>query len=259
MIILWQTRFQQRKEVKILRRKLGLAQLMTIKKSSESVITVFRSDATTMIFHGRKIRIPHWKINIFTVGIQQNTRAIFFLFSKKNLIFFFFAVCHAEMNAILNKNSANIKGSKIYVVLFPCNECAKFIIQSGIKEVIYMSDKHHERLQTMAAKKMFAAAGITCRYLKNNYFFSSSSTTTLTSPSSPSSPSPSFGSIVPEIIPQTNNFTFSPISIGHFNPYNYYPIPAISPPSLNDYKTSKFEKTYACLFVCFVVVFDCYF
>ncbi|EEB09976.1 Deoxycytidylate deaminase, putative [Pediculus humanus corporis] len=74
-----------------------------------------------------------------------------------------FYVCHAEMNAILNKNSANIKGSKIYVVLFPCNECAKFIIQSGIKEVIYMSDKHHERLQTMAAKKMFAAAGITCR------------------------------------------------------------------------------------------------
>ncbi|EEB15307.1 Thyrotroph embryonic factor, putative [Pediculus humanus corporis] len=59
------------------------------------------------------------------------------------------------------------------------------------------------------------------------------------SPSSPSSPSPSFGSIAPEIIPQTNNFTFSPISIGHFNPYNYYPIPAVSPPSLNDYKTRQ--------------------
>ena len=47
-------------------------------------------------------------------------------------------VCHAEMNAILNKNEANITGSRMYVALFPCNECAKLIIQSGIKEIIYL-------------------------------------------------------------------------------------------------------------------------
>ena len=51
-------------------------------------------------------------------------------------------VCHAEMNAILNKNSADVERCSIYVALFPCNECAKMIIQSGIKEVIYLSDKN---------------------------------------------------------------------------------------------------------------------
>ena len=51
-------------------------------------------------------------------------------------------VCHAEMNAILNKNSADVERCTIYVALFPCNECAKMIIQSGIKEVVYLSDKH---------------------------------------------------------------------------------------------------------------------
>jgi dCMP deaminase len=53
-------------------------------------------------------------------------------------------VCHAEMNAILNKNSASLKGCRIYVALFPCNECTKLIIQSGITEVVYYSDKYHD-------------------------------------------------------------------------------------------------------------------
>ena len=48
-----------------------------------------------------------------------------------------FYVCHAEMNAIMNKNSASLDGCRIYVSLFPCNECAKLIIQSGIKKVLY--------------------------------------------------------------------------------------------------------------------------
>lgn len=69
-------------------------------------------------------------------------------------------VCHAEMNAVLNKNSADVKGCTIYVGLFPCNECAKIIIQSGIKEVIYLSDKHAHKVKTIAAKKMFDAVGI---------------------------------------------------------------------------------------------------
>lgn len=74
------------------------------------------------------------------------------------------AVCHAEVNAILNKNSQDIKGCTIYVALFPCNECAKVIIQSGITKVKYMSDKHAGKIQTKAAKIMFKAAGVECKY-----------------------------------------------------------------------------------------------
>jgi dCMP deaminase len=53
-------------------------------------------------------------------------------------------VCHAEVNAILNKGSANVKGSTLYVALFPCNNCAKMIIQAGIRRVVYMSDSYHD-------------------------------------------------------------------------------------------------------------------
>ena len=68
-------------------------------------------------------------------------------------------VCHAEMNAIINRNSASLKDCTIYVSLFPCNECAKMIIQSGIKKVVY-SDKKKGTPETKAAKKMFKAADI---------------------------------------------------------------------------------------------------
>ncbi|KAJ0172598.1 hypothetical protein K1T71_011737 [Dendrolimus kikuchii] len=69
-------------------------------------------------------------------------------------------VCHAEMNAILNKNSADVRDCTIYVGLFPCNECAKIIIQSGIKEVIYMSDKNASKPTNVASKRMFDASGV---------------------------------------------------------------------------------------------------
>ncbi|XP_017766079.1 PREDICTED: deoxycytidylate deaminase [Eufriesea mexicana] len=72
-----------------------------------------------------------------------------------------FYVCHAEINAILNKNSSSVKNCTLYVVLFPCNECAKVIIQSGIKLIKYMSDKHAMKKKTIAAKRMFDAAGVT--------------------------------------------------------------------------------------------------
>ena len=64
------------------------------------------------------------------------------------------------MNAIMNKNSADLKGCILYVTLFPCNECAKLIIQSGIKEVFYMSDKHREKPKTKASKRMLNMAGV---------------------------------------------------------------------------------------------------
>ncbi|CAH2087867.1 unnamed protein product [Euphydryas editha] len=74
----------------------------------------------------------------------------------------FLYVCHAEMNAILNKNSADVKDCTIYVSLFPCNECAKMIIQSGIKEVVYLSDKNAHKDIYIASRKMLDAAGVKC-------------------------------------------------------------------------------------------------
>lgn len=64
-------------------------------------------------------------------------------------------VCHAELNAILNYNGGSLKGARVYVTLFPCNECTKAIIQSGIKEIIYLSDKYAETDSTKASKRMF--------------------------------------------------------------------------------------------------------
>merc|ERR1711879_925689 len=72
-------------------------------------------------------------------------------------------VCHAEMNAILNKNSENVTGCSIYVALFPCNECAKMIIQSGIKSVVYLSDKNSAQVGTVASKRLLEMAGVTVR------------------------------------------------------------------------------------------------
>ena len=69
-------------------------------------------------------------------------------------------VCHAELNAILNQGSVNLKGSRIYVSLFPCNECAKAIIQSGIKEVIYGENKYADTDAVKASVKMFELAGV---------------------------------------------------------------------------------------------------
>ena len=78
----------------------------------------------------------------------------------------YFYVCHAELNAILNSRDSNLEGCKIYVALFPCNECAKAIIQSGIKEVIYLSDKYADTVGTRASKRMFDAAGVKYTPLK---------------------------------------------------------------------------------------------
>ena len=69
-------------------------------------------------------------------------------------------VCHAELNAILKRSTGSLKNAKIYVSLFPCNECAKAIIQSGIKEVIYWEDKYADTDGVKASKKMFEMAGV---------------------------------------------------------------------------------------------------
>ncbi|MBS3972508.1 MAG: dCMP deaminase family protein [Erysipelotrichia bacterium] len=70
-------------------------------------------------------------------------------------------VVHAELNAILNATTS-LQGCSIYVSLFPCNECAKAIIQSGIKTLIYESDKYADTSAVLASKRMLKAAGVTC-------------------------------------------------------------------------------------------------
>ena len=72
-------------------------------------------------------------------------------------------ICHAELNAILNNIGMDLKGCKIYTALFPCNECTKAIIQSGINEVIYLSDKYAGTDVSKASKKMLDQSGITYR------------------------------------------------------------------------------------------------
>lgn len=74
-------------------------------------------------------------------------------------------VCHAELNAILNTPGASLKNCSLYVALFPCNECAKAIIQSGISEVIFLSDKYEGSSENKVSKRMLAAAGVKLRKL----------------------------------------------------------------------------------------------
>ncbi|MCM1506310.1 MAG: dCMP deaminase family protein [Ruminococcus flavefaciens] len=69
-------------------------------------------------------------------------------------------VCHAELNAILNRNSADLKGCTLYVTLFPCNECAKAIIQSGIKRVVYYSNKYDGTDNVTASQFLFKKCGV---------------------------------------------------------------------------------------------------
>lgn len=72
-------------------------------------------------------------------------------------------VCHAEFNAILNSPVVSLKGTRIFVTLFPCNECAKAIIQTGIKEVIYLDNKYADSIECQASRKMLDLAGVKYR------------------------------------------------------------------------------------------------
>jgi dCMP deaminase len=75
----------------------------------------------------------------------------------------YFYTTHSELNAILNYRGGSLEGSKLYVSLFPCNECAKAIIQSGIKEVIYDDDKYQNTPSVIASRRMLTAAGVAIR------------------------------------------------------------------------------------------------
>ena len=76
-------------------------------------------------------------------------------------------VCHAEFNAILNtRNGSSLKGCRLFVTLFPCNECAKAIIQTGIKEIVYCENKYCETTGVKASTKMLQLAGVKLREYK---------------------------------------------------------------------------------------------
>ena len=75
----------------------------------------------------------------------------------------YFYSTHSELNAILNYRGGSLEGASIYVTLFPCNECAKAIIQSGIREVVYDSDKYENTPGVVASKKMLRSAGVILR------------------------------------------------------------------------------------------------
>ena len=72
----------------------------------------------------------------------------------------YFYTTHSELNAILNYRGGSLEGSKLYVTLFPCNECAKALIQSGIRTVIYAEDRYASTSATRASKRMLRAAGV---------------------------------------------------------------------------------------------------
>ena len=76
-------------------------------------------------------------------------------------------ICHAELNAILNNIGMDLRGCKIYTALFPCNECAKAIIQSGITEVIYLSDKYEGTEIFKASKFMLDKAAVKYRKVES--------------------------------------------------------------------------------------------
>ncbi|MBQ3093640.1 MAG: dCMP deaminase family protein [Clostridia bacterium] len=75
----------------------------------------------------------------------------------------YFYVCHAELNAILNADLGTLRGATVYVTLFPCNECTKAIIQTGIKEIVYLDDKYHDTDSTRASRRMLDMTGVTYR------------------------------------------------------------------------------------------------
>lgn len=75
----------------------------------------------------------------------------------------YFYTTHSELNAILNYRGGTLEGARLYVTLFPCNECAKAIIQSGISSVVYADDKYADTPATLASKRMLARSGVDCK------------------------------------------------------------------------------------------------
>lgn len=78
-------------------------------------------------------------------------------------------VCHAEMNAVMNKNQQDISNCIVYTTLFPCHECAKILIQSRVAQVVYLSDSKAIQPSMVASRKMMSAVGIELRHHEVNH------------------------------------------------------------------------------------------
>ncbi len=101
-------------------------------------------------------------------GFPKNCSDDFFPWAREgdSLETKYLYVTHSELNAILNYRGGTLEGAKLYVTLFPCNECAKAIIQSGIRTVVYDCNKYENMPGTIASRRMFDAAGV--KYYKYN-------------------------------------------------------------------------------------------
>ena len=80
----------------------------------------------------------------------------------------YFYVVHSELNAILNYRGGSLDGAKLYVTLFPCNECAKAIIQAGIAELVYADDKYNGTPANLASRRMLTSAGVKMTPYRSN-------------------------------------------------------------------------------------------
>ena len=105
-----------------------------------------KNKVLTMGYNGTPIGVDDEKMPWSRVGSPLETKYLY--------------VCHAELNAILN-SPTSLEDGRIYVTLFPCNECAKAIIQSGIKEVIYLSDKYATSENNIASRRLMDECGVT--------------------------------------------------------------------------------------------------
>lgn len=108
--------------------------------------------------------------HIIATGYNGMPKSLHFTWNKndgldnKNLF-----VVHSEVNAVLHA-TRSVENCTAYVTLFPCNECAKVLVQAGIKTVVYLSDKYHDKLSTQAARALFEQAGVVVRQYRGRDF-----------------------------------------------------------------------------------------
>ena len=110
------------------------------------------------ILSGKRSKDPNTQVGCCIVS--QDNKILSMGYNGNPLETKYVYTVHSELNAILNYRGGSLEGAKLYVSLFPCNECAKAIIQSGIKEVIYDSNKYEGTPSVQASMKMFDAAGV---------------------------------------------------------------------------------------------------
>ena len=126
---------------------------MSVTEKREDYITWDEYFMGVAILSGKRSKDPSTQVGACIVS--QDNKILSMGYNAK-----YFYSTHSELNAILNYRGGSLEGSKLYVTLFPCNECAKAIIQSGIKTIVYGSDKYDGTPAVNASKRMLNAAGV---------------------------------------------------------------------------------------------------